>query len=211
MEMRALRATATSSVAAASGKRWALPRGTSSAAPTASCRGAPTAAARRCAPWVAPTAAARRGALQPVAFFKGLFGGGGGDDKPGGGSEKADVLKRARSMKRGTELAPATAPPGLELATFAGGCFWGPQLLFARVPGVVRHAAHTHAAPARARRSAAFAADAADAVTNRRSPPLPPPLVARRTAPQVKTTVGYTDGAVPNPTYEEVRCGGGGP
>lgn len=36
----------------------------------------------------------------------------------------------------GTELAPAKAPEGKELGTFAGGCFWGLELAFQRVPGV---------------------------------------------------------------------------
>jgi hypothetical protein len=31
-----------------------------------------------------------------------------------------DLLKWARSAKKGTELAPATAPEGLEIATVAG-------------------------------------------------------------------------------------------
>jgi len=35
------------------------------------------------------------------------------------------------------QIAPASAPQGQELATFAGGCFWGLQLAFDRVPGVV--------------------------------------------------------------------------
>lgn len=34
-------------------------------------------------------------------------------------------------------VAPSEAPPGLELATFAAGCFWGVELAFQRVPGVV--------------------------------------------------------------------------
>jgi peptide-methionine (S)-S-oxide reductase len=36
----------------------------------------------------------------------------------------------------GCELAPKEAPPGKELATFAGGCFWGLELKFMREPGV---------------------------------------------------------------------------
>lgn len=35
-------------------------------------------------------------------------------------------------------LAPAEPPPGMELATFAAGCFWGVELAFQRVPGVVK-------------------------------------------------------------------------
>lgn len=35
-----------------------------------------------------------------------------------------------------TELAPKTAPAGQDIATFAGGCFWGLELAFQREPGV---------------------------------------------------------------------------
>lgn len=37
----------------------------------------------------------------------------------------------------GTQLAPTAAPEGMQLATFAGGCFWGLELQMQRVPGVV--------------------------------------------------------------------------
>lgn len=37
-------------------------------------------------------------------------------------------LQAARAPKKGCELAPATAPEGLEIATVAGGCFWGLEL-----------------------------------------------------------------------------------
>lgn len=40
--------------------------------------------------------------------------------------------------KPGCQLAPKEAPPGHELATFAGGCFWGLELAYQRVPGVVK-------------------------------------------------------------------------
>ncbi|PNW80156.1 hypothetical protein CHLRE_08g380300v5 [Chlamydomonas reinhardtii] len=39
--------------------------------------------------------------------------------------------------KEQCKLAPAQAPEGLKLATFAGGCFWGIELAYQRVPGVV--------------------------------------------------------------------------
>jgi methionine-S-sulfoxide reductase len=42
----------------------------------------------------------------------------------------------ARATRMGCELAPKEAPPGKELATFAGGCFWGLELKFMREPGV---------------------------------------------------------------------------
>ncbi|CAG9464582.1 unnamed protein product [Pedinophyceae sp. YPF-701] len=37
-----------------------------------------------------------------------------------------------------TEAAPSQPPEGLQYATFAGGCFWGVELAFQRVPGVVK-------------------------------------------------------------------------
>lgn len=38
----------------------------------------------------------------------------------------------------GCKLAPKEAPAGYKLATFAGGCFWGLELAYQRVPGVVK-------------------------------------------------------------------------
>ncbi|KAI3425163.1 hypothetical protein D9Q98_008934 [Chlorella vulgaris] len=93
-------------------------------------------------------------AIPARSMFGGLFGG--KDEKEG---KNGDVLKWARAAKKGTELAPATAPEGLEIATVAGGCFWGLELAYQRLPGVV------------------------------------------------STSVGYTAGQVPSPTYEEVCSG----
>lgn len=45
------------------------------------------------------------------------------------------VLQWARAAKPGTQLVPP-APEGQEAATFAGGCFWGIELAYQRVPGV---------------------------------------------------------------------------
>jgi len=66
------------------------------------------------------------------------------------------------TARGGTELAPKEAPNGLKLATFAGGCFWGLELAYQRVPGVV------------------------------------------------STQVGYTQGAVRSPTYDDVCSGSTG-
>eukprot|EP00195_Chlamydomonas_chlamydogama_P007225 CAMPEP_0202900646 /NCGR_PEP_ID=MMETSP1392-20130828/11960_1 /ASSEMBLY_ACC=CAM_ASM_000868 /TAXON_ID=225041 /ORGANISM="Chlamydomonas chlamydogama, Strain SAG 11-48b" /LENGTH=210 /DNA_ID=CAMNT_0049587081 /DNA_START=214 /DNA_END=846 /DNA_ORIENTATION=- len=54
--------------------------------------------------------------------FSGLFGG---------------LFGGLGQSKPGCELAPKEAPEGLKLATFAGGCFWGLELAYQRVPGVV--------------------------------------------------------------------------
>lgn len=59
----------------------------------------------------------------------------GGDSKPEGKND--NLLKWARTATRGCELAPKEAPEGLKLATLAGGCFWGIELAYQRVPGVV--------------------------------------------------------------------------
>jgi hypothetical protein len=49
-----------------------------------------------------------------------------------------NIITWARSASMGCELAPKEAPPGMELGTFAGGCFWGLELQFQREPGVVK-------------------------------------------------------------------------
>ena len=64
-------------------------------------------------------------------FFGGLFGGGKNEKREG---KNSDLLKWARQA--GTMLAPASPPEGLEIATVAGGCFWGQQGVFEHVKGV---------------------------------------------------------------------------
>ena len=66
---------------------------------------------------------------------------------------------RASMATAACARAPDTPPPGLKMATFAGGCFWGLELAFQRVAGVTA------------------------------------------------TSVGYTDGPDPAPTYESVCSG----
>ena len=46
------------------------------------------------------------------------------------------LVRWAQSMSAGCEKATNQPPPNMELATFGGGCFWGLELKFQRVPGV---------------------------------------------------------------------------
>ncbi|DBA78416.1 hypothetical protein WJX79_010510 [Trebouxia sp. C0005] len=48
------------------------------------------------------------------------------------------VLNWARTTRMACQVAPAKAPSGQDIATFAGGCFWGVELAFQRVPGVTK-------------------------------------------------------------------------
>lgn len=54
------------------------------------------------------------------------------------GSTNNPVLNWARTTRMSCQLAPAKAPAGQDIATFAGGCFWGVELAFQRVPGVLK-------------------------------------------------------------------------
>jgi peptide-methionine (S)-S-oxide reductase len=73
-----------------------------------------------------------------------LFGGGGGGGAYG---SKIDYTalphpgpELAEHAQRGTVPVTSERDPNLALATFAGGCFWGLELAFQRVPGVVHTA-----------------------------------------------------------------------
>lgn len=46
------------------------------------------------------------------------------------------IARWAQSMAASCEKASNEPPPNMELATFGGGCFWGLELKFQRVPGV---------------------------------------------------------------------------
>lgn len=71
-------------------------------------------------------------------LFGNLFGGGGAY----GSSIAYDNLdfpgpELASAAKEGRVLTTSIRNPNLKLATFAGGCFWGLELAYQRVPGVV--------------------------------------------------------------------------
>jgi len=74
------------------------------------------------------------------------------------GRDVGSLAKEAGAWAAAGEV-PTQSPDGFEVATFAGGCFWGTELHFQRIPGVVA------------------------------------------------TCVGYTQGGVPAPTYEQVCSG----
>lgn len=78
---------------------------------------------------------ARAPQVRTMAMLDGLKKLLGGQEEPKGKND--DLLRWARNAKPGCALAPKEAPPGLQLATFAGGCFWGLELAYQRVPGVV--------------------------------------------------------------------------
>jgi len=70
--------------------------------------------------------------------FRKLFGGASnssGSDKKLKG-KNADLIRRATFAMAGTQLAPTSPPDGQDIATFAGGCFWGLELAYQRMPGV---------------------------------------------------------------------------
>ena len=58
----------------------------------------------------------------------------------GGAAKPVDPAKMDAMRKPGIQSAPDQPPEGLAYATFAGGCFWGVELAYQRVPGVVKTA-----------------------------------------------------------------------
>lgn len=110
------------------------------------------------------------------------------------------VLSWARAAKQGTELAPATAPEGLEIATVAGGCFWGLELAYQRLPGVVKT-------------SVGYTAGQVGEGSGKPAWQVASPACVRCSRCRPAALASATQPAptprlqVPNPTYEEV-CGG---
>jgi peptide-methionine (S)-S-oxide reductase len=74
-----------------------------------------------------------------MKMFFGNFFSGGGLYNAGIDYEKLDHPgpELAAAAKEGKTLAHSIKSPNLRLATFAGGCFWGLELAYQRVPGVV--------------------------------------------------------------------------
>jgi peptide-methionine (S)-S-oxide reductase len=75
-------------------------------------------------------------------FFGNLFGG--ANSGGGGFAQKIDYSilphpgpELASFAEQGLSPASSAKDPNLKLATFAGGCFWGLELAYQRVPGVV--------------------------------------------------------------------------
>jgi Peptide methionine sulfoxide reductase len=68
-----------------------------------------------------------------------LFGSGGGAMAQGIVYENLDHPgpELANAAKNGQVLTVSERDPNLHIATFAGGCFWGIELAYQRVPGVV--------------------------------------------------------------------------
>ena len=91
------------------------------------------------------------GTSQMNMFFN-LFSGGGSNSNPFGAIKKIDYStlqhpgpELASMAEQGLAPAESIRDPHLKLATFAGGCFWGLELAYQRVPGVVYTAVgYTH-------------------------------------------------------------------
>lgn len=74
-------------------------------------------------------------------FFSSLFGGGATEQKIVYENLDHPGPELAKFAKAGMAPAFSEKDPNLALATFAGGCFWGLELAYQRVPGVVYTAA----------------------------------------------------------------------
>lgn len=73
-------------------------------------------------------------------IFGNLFGGGAYNLKIDYSTLDHPGPELAKSAQEGKALEKSPANSKLKLATFAGGCFWGLELAFQRVPGVVETA-----------------------------------------------------------------------
>ena len=73
-------------------------------------------------------------------IFGNLFGGGAFNLKIDYSTLNHPGPELASAAQEGKILEKSVKNPNLKLATFAGGCFWGLELVFQRVPGVVETA-----------------------------------------------------------------------
>jgi peptide methionine sulfoxide reductase MsrA len=119
------------------------------------------------------------------------------------GAEVASFAREAAEYALAGEV-PSTSKDGLPVATFAGGCFWGTGAL-------LPHAlAHAHADAAAARTASPHCGHAASAPSDRRSARSACVLAElhfQRLPGVVRTCVGYTQGNVERPSYEQVCSG----
>lgn len=82
----------------------------------------------------------RRGSTGLNMILGNLFGGGAYNLKIDYDSLDHPGPELAQAAQEGTVLVSSTKNPNLLTSTFAGGCFWGLELAFQRVPGVVETA-----------------------------------------------------------------------
>jgi Peptide methionine sulfoxide reductase len=103
----------------------------------------------------------------------------------------------------------ASQGDSLQTATFAAGCFWGPELAFQRVPGVV--CAPATCIPARRHPVTMLPAQRvrqARSISLSRQPSAPGAKLL--VCVQVSTATGYSQGEAPDVTYEQVCSGNTG-
>jgi len=83
----------------------------------------------------ATTSSSRRRAT-PAMFFQNFFGGGAYASKIDYAAIPHPADEMGAAAEKGQVLSVSPRDPHLSCATFAGGCFWGLELAYQRIPGV---------------------------------------------------------------------------